>query len=108
MSGMTPEVYRQNMIVIFALQAISGVLTTKVKSVTVEFVESGVVAHFLLREESREDREEIEENFPTELSVFANGVPGVGDIRVTPIIELVAEHPPGYVPPGVRILHFRE
>jgi hypothetical protein len=80
-----------------------------VKAVTLEFEEEGdVTAHFLLREESPADREEIEENFPNEVSVFTIGVPGVGDTLMKPVIELATDHPPGYIPPGRRVLVFRD
>jgi hypothetical protein len=107
-SGMTPRVNGENMIVLMVLQALLGTLSSNVKALTLEFGSEGVTAHFLLREESSEDREQIEENLPTEVSAFTIGVPGVGDTLVIPMIELVADRAPDYVPPGRRVLLFRD
>ncbi len=64
MSGMTPELYRENMIVLMVLQALQGGLSPSMKVLTLEFGgDNDVVAHFLLREESEVDREEIEDNW---------------------------------------------
>lgn len=109
MSGMTPDLYRQNMIVILILQALCGTLTSAVKALTIEFAQGDeVTTYFLLREESSHDRIEIIENFPTELSAFTNGVPGVDEVVVRPIVQLVEEHPRGYVPPGRPVFVFRD
>ena len=108
MSGMTPELYRENMIELIILQALVGRLTSNLKALTLEFHGEEVTAYFLLREDSPQDREEIEEELPTEVSVFTNGVPGVGDTLVNPVIQLVADQTEGYVPPGRRVLLFRD
>jgi hypothetical protein len=108
MSGMTPELYRENMIELIVLQALLGVLSSRVKALTLEFEGEDVIAYFLLREESPEDREEIEENFAAEVEAFTLGVPGVEDTLVRPVIHLAQDYPPGYVPPGRRVFRFRD
>jgi hypothetical protein len=105
---MTPEVYRENMIELMVLQALLGTLSTNVKALTLEYVGADVRAHFLLRADSAEDREEIEENLPTEVSVFTNGIPGMGEVVVDPVIHLVGDEPEGFIPPGRRVLHLRD
>jgi hypothetical protein len=107
-SGMTPQLYRENMIELLVLQALLGTISTNVKALTLEFDEEQVTAHFLLRGESRRDREEIEENLPVEVSVLTNGLPDVGETVVISVIELLADHPIDYVPPGRRVLLFRD
>jgi hypothetical protein len=108
MNGMTPELYRENMIIVMVLQALLGTLSLNMKALTLEFGgDNEVVAHFLLRQESGPDREEIEENFPTEVSVFTNGTE-LGEVLAVPVIEFVTDHEPGYVPPGRRVLVFRD
>lgn len=102
MNGMTPERYRENMTIVMVLQALLGTLSLNMKALTLEFGgDNDVVAHFLSRQESGEDREEIEQNFPTEVSVFANGTE-LDEVLVIPVIELVDDHEPGYIPPGRR------
>lgn len=104
---MTAELYRENVVILEALQAIHGVLTSAVKGLSLEFDNDGsVTAHFLLREESASDRQEIEENFATEVSVLTNGIPGVGEVVVRPMIQLVSEKPPGYRLPGRSVFLF--
>lgn len=109
MNGITPELNRENMIIITVLQALNGILSVNIKALTLEFggSDDDVVAHFLFRKESGEDREEIEENFPTEVSVMTNGTE-LGEVVAVPVIEFVADHEPGYVPPGRRVLVFRD
>jgi hypothetical protein len=106
--GMHPKLYRENIIVLMLLQAMIGQLSNNVKALSVEFDGEDVVAHFLLREDNLADREEIFDNLPTEVSVLTNGVPGVGEVLVRPGIELVAERPPGFRPPGRIVLLFRD
>jgi hypothetical protein len=107
-AGMTPKLYRENMIILMVLQAIDGVLSSAVKGLSVEFGEAGdVSAYFLLWEESASDRLEIEENLATEVSVLTNGLPEVGEAVVRPVIELVSEKPPDYRPPGRSVFLFR-
>jgi hypothetical protein len=114
MSGMTPKLYRENFIILMVLQALFGTLSPNLKALTLEFGDNNdIVAHFLLRQESDADREEIEENFPTEVSVMTNGIElgdgtELGEVLAVPVIEFVADHEPGYVPPGRRILKFRD
>src|SRR5580658_6109929 len=100
MTGMTPELYRENMVVIVILQAICGTLTSAVKALTIESNGAEVTAYVLLRRESPADREEVTENLPAEVSAFTNGVPGIGEVVVRPVIQLAEDHPTGYVPPG--------
>ncbi len=108
MNGPSARLYRENMIILMVMQAVSGALTSNVKGLTIEFSDDGgITAHFLMRCESPEDVEEITEDFPTEVSVFTMGVPEIGDIAVRPIIELTSEHPEGYVPPGRCVFLFR-
>ena len=104
---MTSELHRENMIDLMVLQALYGTLTTNMKALSLEFVGADVVAHFLLRDESEVDRVEIEDNFPTEVSVLTNGT-DIGEVLAIPVIEFVADHDPGYVPPGRRVLAFRD
>ena len=108
MSGMTPELYRENMIELMIIQALAGHLSSKVKALTLEFNGADVIAYFLLREESPEDREEIEEDFAAEVEVFTLGVPGLEDVLVRPVIQLVQDYPQGYVPPGRLTFLFRD
>jgi hypothetical protein len=108
MTGMYPGLYRENMVVLMVLQAISGVLTCAVTAMSLEFLaEEVVLAHFLLREPSPEDEAEIYENLATEVSVFTNGLPDVGEVVLRPDIAFVADHPAGYLPPGRLVIHFR-
>jgi hypothetical protein len=106
-SGMTPELDRENMIELMVLQAIYGALSTNLKALTLEFVGTDVVAHFLLRDESEVDRVGIEDNFPTEVSVLTNGT-DIGEVLAIPVIEFVADHDLGHVPPGRPVLAFRD
>jgi len=64
-------------------------------------------AYFLLWEESASDRQEIEGNLATEVSVLTNGLPEVGEAVVRPVIEVVSEKPPDYRPPGRSVFLFR-
>ena len=99
MTGMTPALYRENLIILTALQALNGVLTQRVKALTLEFGADDVVAHFVLCEDSPEDEEEILENFPTQCSVLTLRIPGVGEVVIRPQILLAADYPPGHIPP---------
>jgi hypothetical protein len=107
MNGMSPKLYRENQIELMVLQALYGVLSSNIKALTLEYVERDVVVHFLLGQESEVDREEIEENFPTEISVLTLGT-DIGEVLAMPVIEFVGEHEPGYVPPGRGVLKFRD
>ena len=107
MNGITPELDRQNQIEIVVLQALCGVLSSNIKALTLEYLERDVVVHFLLREESEVDREEIEENFPTEVSVLTNGTE-IGEVLAIPVIEFVGKNEYGYLPPGRQVLKFRD
>jgi hypothetical protein len=108
MSGMTPKLYRENMIVLCVVQALWGALSPNMKAVTLEFPGDDVVVHFLLHQESSTDREEIEEEFPTEVAVLAIGFPEVGDIGVSTKIELVEHHEPRFRPPGRPVIIHRD
>jgi hypothetical protein len=105
---MTPTLYRDYMVTLMVLQALTNVLTSKVKGLTLEFRADDVVAHFVLRQESPGDEEEILENFPTEVSVLTLGLEGVGEVVVKPEIILAAESRPGDVPPGRVVFMFRD
>ena len=108
-AGMTPTLYRENMVILMVLQAIHGVLSSAVKGLSLEFDENGgATAYFLLREESASDRQEIEEDFATEVSVLTLGLSEVGDVVVRPVIELASEKPPGYRLPGRSVLLFSD
>jgi len=108
MNGMTPELNRENTILLMFLQALTGVLSPAVKGVSLEFVGADVIAHFLLRKRSPVDEEEITENLTTEVSTLTNGLPDVGEIVVRPVIELVDEFPSDYRPPGRTVFFFRD
>jgi hypothetical protein len=84
--GMTPELYRQNMIELMVLQALQGALTSQVKALSLEFENEDVIAHFVLRGPSPADEEEIRESFPGEVSALTLGDEGPGDILVSPRI----------------------
>ena len=65
--------------------------------VTVEFLDSGDIrVHFVLVEETAEDREEIEEEFPTEVEVLTLG--WIGDIGIEPVIHIGGELSLGDLP----------
>jgi hypothetical protein len=109
MSGVDRTLYRENMIVLMIMQAITGVLSSTVRGLSLEFTgPHDVIAHFLLREPSAMDEEEIIENLPTEVSVLTNGIEGVGEAVVRPVIELEQDHPVGYQPPGRTVFLFRD
>ena len=63
------------------------------KAHTLEYVGTDVVAHVLSPEESEVDREEIEDNLPTEVSVPIYGT-DMGEVLATPVIEFVGDHDP--------------
>jgi hypothetical protein len=69
-----PKLARENFIVLSAIQALHGSLSTNVTAARLEFVRDDLRAHFLFRAEDRADRQEIEENFPTEVEVLLLGV----------------------------------
>lgn len=108
MSGMTPELYRENMIVLCVVQALWGALSPNMKAVTLEFLGEDVVAHFLLHRESAIDREEVEEEFPVEVDALTAGFPEVGGVLVISKIELVEDHEPGFCPPGRPVIIHRD
>jgi hypothetical protein len=108
MSGMTLALYRENMIVLMVLQALENVLTSNVKTLTLEFRLDDVVAHFVLRQESPEDEEEILKNLTTEVSALTLGLAGVGEVVVRPRVAMAADHPPRYLPPGRVVFRFRD
>jgi hypothetical protein len=96
------------MIVLSVVQALCGAVSANTKAITLEFTGDDVVAHFLLRQESPVDREEIEDDFPTEVAALTMGLPEVGDVLVIPKIELVESHPAGYRPPGRLVILLRD
>ena len=78
---------RENSIVLCVLQALIGAVSPNYRWVTVEFLDSGDIrVHLVLREERREDREEIEEELPTEVEVLTLG--WIGDIGIEPVIHV--------------------
>src|ERR1700678_296040 len=108
MNGMTPELNRENAILLMVLRALTGVLSPAVKGVSLEFIGADVIAHFLLRRRSAVDEEEITENLTTEVSTLTNGLPDLGEIVVRPVIELVDELPSDYRLPGRVVFLFRD
>jgi hypothetical protein len=105
---MDPQLFRENMIELVVIDALAGQLTPAVKILTLEYVGEDVIAHFVFREESPEDRAEIESNLAAEVSALTNGWEGVGDTLVIPTIEISTDHPAGYVPTGRQVFHFRD
>lgn len=78
---------RENNIVLCVVQALVGAVSPNYRWVTVEFLDSGDIrVHFVLTEERSEDREEIEEEFPTEVKVLTLG--WIGDIGIEPVIHI--------------------
>jgi hypothetical protein len=67
-----------------------------------------VVAHFTLSEASPADEDEIRENFPTEVSVFTNGIEGVGEVLIRPVIHYAADASRARTMPGRVVFAFRE
>lgn len=108
-SGMNPNLYRENMVVLMIMQAIASVLTSNVQGLSVEFTgPHDVVTHFLLRDSSPSDEHEIFENLPAEVSVLTNGLEGVGETVVRPVVVVARDHPGGYRLPGRLVFLFRD
>jgi hypothetical protein len=76
--------------------------------VTLEFAGDDLRAHFLLRRDIAEDREEIEEEFPSELSALTLGTIERGDFFIETVIHFVDEVGDEFRPPGRPVLWFRE
>jgi hypothetical protein len=100
--------YRENMVIVAAMEAICGQLTTAVKALSLDFKSDHVVAHFLLRHESAADREEIEDEFPSEFEALTNGYPDTHGTVIRPVIQLADDRPEGYLPPGRQVFAFRD
>jgi hypothetical protein len=98
---------RENAIVLMVIQALCGVVTTNWKAVSLEFPGQDLRAHFLLRRDLPEDREEIEEEFPSEIAALTLGTIENGDILVKTIIHLVDEVGADLLPPGRMVLMVR-
>jgi hypothetical protein len=79
-----PELARENFIVLSALQALWGAVSTNVESASIEFRGNDVRAHFLLRRQREEDRLEVEEEFVSEVEALLHG-----SIEPVPMIETV-------------------
>ncbi len=105
MTGMTPELYRENMVTLFVMDALVGELTYNVRALFLEFQADDIVAHFLLRGPSPEDENEILEEFPFGLAALTHNIPGVGVAEVTPVIHYDGEGPTR--PPGRAVFSFK-
>ncbi len=108
--GRDPDVHTKNMIEVFVMQALLGVLTPNLKALSLDYFTDDptvITAYFLLREDRAEDREEFLEEFSAEVDAFM-GVPEVMGLRVKPVIEIASDRPVGYLPPGRRVLQFRD
>ncbi len=103
-SGLS-ELERQNRIVVSVVQALVGAISPNVHRITVEFSNRDARVHFVLGEDLPADREEFEEEFPTEVEALLLG--DINDCLVVPVIHITSsidetEWPPGRPVFGAR------
>lgn len=100
-SGRVNGLERENRIVLSVIQALVGAISSNVLRITVELVGTDVRVHFVLTEDSREDREEFEQEFPSEVEALLLG--DINDCKVQPVVHVgLADWPPGRPVFGVR------
>jgi Barstar (barnase inhibitor) len=97
--GTMAQVNRENRIVAMVAQAAFGSFTTAVKGLSVEIDANDLCLHFLLRAESPEDLNELEEGFDVEIHSLTDGS-DAEDIRVRWTIDYETEVGPHYHLPG--------
>ena len=89
---------RENRIVLGLVQALVGAISPNVVRVSVEFVGADAHVHVVLGRDSPEDREEFEEDLPTEVEALLLG--DINDCLIVPVIHLLSALGKGEWPPG--------
>jgi hypothetical protein len=99
------ELERENRIVGSVVQALVGAISPNVLRISVEFVGRDARLHVVLAEDLALDREEFEEDLPTEVEALLLG--DINDCAVTSVIHLGSDGDLTHGPPGRAVFGAR-
>ena len=99
------ELERENGIVLAIVQALVGAISPNVLRISVEFVGRDAYVHIALSEDLSADRQEFEEEFPSEVAALLQ--PDLYDCAVIPVIHVDPTNDPTAWSPGRAIFGAR-